>query len=108
VWQGGATLAVALALGAFFGSAAALSALLGGLVNIAGCAAYAIALGIGRPVTAGGTLVTMFRAEAGKIFVIVLALWIVLTSYKDVALPAFFATFVVTVLLFPVALLSRD
>jgi F0F1-type ATP synthase assembly protein I len=108
VWQGGATLVVALALGAFFGSPAAFSAILGGLVNIAGCAAYAIALRIGKPVTAGGTLVTMFRAEAGKIFVIVLALWIVLTTYKDVVLPAFFTTFVITVLLFPMALLSRD
>ena len=36
------------------------------------------------------------------------ALWLVLTTYKSVTLPAFFAAFLITVLLFRVALLVRD
>ena len=35
-------------------------------------------------------------------------LWLVLATYKDVVLPAFFAAFVITVLLFRVALFVRD
>jgi ATP synthase protein I len=108
VWQGIATLAVALVSGIFWGPAAALSAVLGGLVNVAAGAVYAIVLKIGNPLTPGGTILTLFRAEASKIMVIVLQLWIVLTMYKELSLPAFFATFVITVLLFRVALLARD
>jgi len=40
--------------------------------------------------------------------VIIGALWLVLTTYKSVTLPAFFAAFLITVLLFRVALLVRD
>ena len=35
-------------------------------------------------------------------------LWLVLTTYKDVVPVAFFATFVITVLLFRLALLDRN
>ena len=35
-------------------------------------------------------------------------LWLVLTNYKDVVPVAFFATFVITVLLFRMALLDRN
>jgi ATP synthase protein I len=50
----------------------------------------------------------MFRAEASKILVIVLQLWLVLATYRDVVPAAFLAAFVITVLLFGVALLVRD
>jgi ATP synthase protein I len=59
-------------------------------------------------VSAGGTVVAVFRAEAGKILAIVLQLWFVLTMYKGIVLAAFFAAFVVTVLLFRMALIARD
>jgi len=52
--------------------------------------------------------VAVFRAEAAKILVIVLQLWLVLAMYKDIVLAAFFAAFVVTVLLFRMALIARD
>jgi len=62
----------------------------------------------GRWATAGATIVALFRAEASKLVVIIGALWLVLTTYKSVTLPAFFAAFLITVLLFRVALLVRD
>jgi ATP synthase protein I len=53
-------------------------------------------------------MATVFRAEAGKILAILVQLWLLLTTYRDVVMAAFFAAFVVTVLLFRVALLARD
>ena len=107
-WQAVATMAIAAVGGAWAGVHGALSAVLGGVVNISACVVYALLLALARPVSAGGTVVAVFRAEAGKILVIVLQLWFVLTMYKDIVLAVFFAAFVVTVLLFRMALIARD
>ena len=107
-WQALATIAIAAIGGALAGVHGALSAVLGGIVNLSACVVYAVVIGWSRPATPGGTIVAMFRAEAIKIVVIVLQLWLVLAHYKDVVLPAFFAAFVITVLLFGAALLVRD
>jgi ATP synthase protein I len=107
-WQALATLAIAAVGGVWAGVHGALSAALGGVVNMSACVVYAFVLGLAKPVSAGGTVVAVFRAEASKILVIVLQLWFVLTMYRDVVLAAFFAAFVVTVLLFRMALLARD
>ena len=53
-------------------------------------------------------MAALFRAEASKILVIVGQLWLVLATYKEVVPVAFFATFVITVLLFRMALLDRN
>jgi len=50
----------------------------------------------------------MFRAEASKILVILGEFWLVLATYKEVVLAAFFLAFVVTVLLNRMALLDRN
>jgi ATP synthase protein I len=107
-WQALATLLIAAGSYALAGTNGALSAILGGVVNLAACVVYAFVLGLSKPATAGTTIVALFRAEASKLVVIIGALWLVLTTYKSVALPAFFAAFVITVLLFRVALLVRD
>jgi len=107
-WQALATLAIAAIGGMWAGVHGALSAVLGGVVNMSACVVFAVVVAISRPVSAGGTVATLFRAEAGKILVIVLQLWLVLTGYKDIVLAAFFAAFVVTVLLFRMALFVRD
>ena len=107
-WQAIATLAVAAIAGVWAGVHGALSAMLGGIVNLSACVVYALVVAVSRPASAGATVMTLFRAEASKILVIVLQLWFVLTSYKDIVLAAFFAAFVITVLLFRMALLARD
>jgi ATP synthase protein I len=106
-WQALATGAIALVAYAWAGGHGALSAVLGGLVNITAGVVYAVIVFVGRSRTASGTMATVFRAEAGKILVIILQLWLLLTTYEDVVMAAFFAAFVVTVLLFRVALLAR-
>ena len=107
-WQAVATAAIAVIGGAWAGVHGALSAVLGGVVNMSACVVFAVVVAMSRPATAGGTVATMFRAEAAKILVIVLQLWLVLTGYKDIVTAAFFAAFVVTVLLFRMALFVRD
>ena len=108
VWQAAATLIVAGIAGLWAGVHGALSAVLGGVVNMSAGVVYAFVLAIGPGKTAGATMVALFRAEGAKILVIVGQLWLVLAMYKEVVVPAFMTAFIVTVLLFRVALFVRD
>ena len=112
LWQAIATAAIAAAAGLWAGEAAAISAVLGGAVNLAAGVTYAALLGWGlgaKPVPdVGASLLAMFRAEAGKVLVIVGGLWATLTMYRDVVAAAFFAAFAVTVLVFSMAFFVRD
>jgi F0F1-type ATP synthase assembly protein I len=85
-----------------------LSAILGGVVNISAGVVFALLVRLGRSGTAAATVRTMIRAEAAKIAVIVLQLWLVLTSYRDIVHGAFIAAFVLTVLVAQAAILIRD
>lgn len=107
-WQLLATVAIAAIAGGWVGLHGALSALLGGLVNMTAGVVYAVVVGLRRSPTAGDTVRTMIRAEAAKITLIVLQLWLVLTTYRDVVPAALFAAFVVTVLVWTAAIVIRD
>jgi ATP synthase protein I len=111
-WQVIATLAVAAIAGAAAGWHGALSALLGGAINVVAGIVYAVLLGLGLGTTGipgvGTSLVAMFRAEAGKILLIVGGLWGVLSVYRDVVPIAFFSAFVLTVVVFSMAFFVRD
>jgi len=111
-WQLIATAAVAAVAGVWVGWQGALSAALGGLVNVSAGIAYALLLGLGLRVTRGAdvgtSLVAMFRAEAGKLLLIVAQLWLVLSIYKELVPAAFFSAFVMTVVIFSMAFFVRD
>ncbi len=107
-WQAIVTVASAAIAFAWGGGHAALSAVLGGIVNIAAVVVFAVVYTLSRPATPGGTVAALFRAEAIKILVIIGQIWLVLTTYKDVVPAAFLATFVITVLMFRLALLDRN
>lgn len=107
-WQVIATLAIVAIAGWWAGAHGALSALLGGLVNVTAGVVYAVIVGLGRARTSGDTVRTMIRAEAAKITLIVLQLWLVLTTYRDVVAAALIAAFVVTVLVWTAAIVMRD
>ncbi len=107
-WQVYVAVALTLAAGWWAGMPGAISALLGGLINILAGLVYAIMVSGNEIRTAGQTLRTLVRAETSKIALIVLQLWLVLTAYHDVVVTAFFAAFVISVLVFPMALLVRD
>lgn len=107
-WQAAATLAMTLAGAAFIGIHGAVSAAAGGLVSIiAGlAAAWIAARGSGN--SAGGILVGALRAEAVKIGLVVLLLWLVLANYADVIVVVVIGSFVVTMLIFAMAFFVRE
>ena len=112
LWQVIATALIAAVAGLSAGGEAAISAALGGAVNLAAGVAYAMLLGLGRaakPVPSAGTaLVSMFRAEAGKVLVIIGGLWLTLAVYREVVAAAYFTAFAVTVIVFSMAFFVRD
>ena len=111
-WQLLTTLMATVTAGALAGGHAAVSAALGGGISLVAGIAYALLLGISlgkaEVPTLGASLLGMFRAEAGKILIIVGGLWLTLTMYQEVVTVAFFATFVITVVVFSMAFFVRD
>lgn len=107
-WQVVATAVVAAIAGWLSGWQGAWSGILGGLVNVTAGIVFAALARLGRSHSAAGTVTAAVRAETGKIAAIVLQLWLVLTMYKDVVHGAFFAAFVLTVLVTQAAILIRD
>jgi len=107
-WQVIATAVIATGAGLWAGWHGAMSAVLGGLVNQIADLAYALLVSGGGIRTAGNTLRTLFRAEAVRILLIVFLLWWVLTAYREVLHPVLFVSFVVSVIVFRMAILVKE
>lgn len=107
-WQLLATAALAVAAGWLAGTHGALSAALGGLVSFAAGLGFAGVVTLSRVDTAGSVVFSALRAEAIKIILIVLLLWLVMATYENVVVLAFFGTFFVATVLFSAAALIRD
>ena len=107
-WQVIVTVIVALCTWPIAGVEGAISAVLGGLINVvAGFVYFAIA-SMGQVKTAGATVRKLVRAEAGKIIVIVVTLSVVLKTLAWVIFMPLFIAFAITALLPGVALLVPD
>ncbi|MBU1236358.1 MAG: ATP synthase subunit I [Gammaproteobacteria bacterium] len=99
VWQLIATVALALVAGAVAGRHGALSALLGGSIGLVGVLVFAL---FSRPWLGGApsnVIGVALRAEAAKILVIVVMLWLAFAVYHDMVVLAFLGAFMVSVLL---------
>jgi len=107
-WQLMATAALALIAGALAGGHGALSAALGGAVSILAGLASAVVASLGRAKSAEAALFSVLRAEAVKIGLIVILLWLVLATYSDVAVIVFLGSFAVTVVIFAMAFFVRE
>jgi len=107
-WQLIATAALALAGGILAGADGALSAALGGAVSL--CAGWVSGMVASkrRAQSAAEVLIGALTAEGVKIGLIVLLLWLVLATYRDVVMPAFIGTFVLTALFLAMAFFVRD
>ena len=102
------TLSIALVMGVLGGRHWAISAMLGGLTSLLGGVAYGVMLSrIGRGSVAQA-LLDMLRAESTKLLVIVLLLWLVFAGYEDVFGAGFIGTFIITTLIFALAVFVRD
>lgn len=107
-WQLLATAALAALAGYLSGPHGALSAALGGLVSFAAGLGFAGVASLSRSGTAGGVVLGALRAEAVKIALIVLLLWLVMATYSNVVVIAFFGTFIVATVLFSAAAFVRE
>ena len=107
-WQLIATAGLTLAAAIPWGMNGAISAALGGAINLMAGGVYGWRAAQGEARTAGDALRTIFRAEAIKVLLIFVGLWLALSSYKDIVHVAFFAGFVVTVAVFAAAIAVRD
>jgi ATP synthase protein I len=107
LWQLAATVAMAAVGGVLAGSAGALSGAAGGMISIgAGLAAAWVAA---RNVkSAEGVLIGALTAEAVKIGLAALLLWLVLANYADAVVGIVLASFIVTMLIFGMAFFVRD
>jgi ATP synthase protein I len=102
-WQGIATVVLAAIAWLASGGNGALSAALGGLVGIAAALGFAAVASLGGAGDAGTALLSVLRAEAVKIALIVVLLWLVLTNYKDVAIVWFIGSFLASALILSIA-----
>lgn len=107
-WQIAATAALAVGAAFIAGMHGALSALGGGLISITAGVAAALVASMGSKRSAGGVVMGALRAEAVKIGLAVLLLWLVLVNYGDAVVGALIASFVVTLLIFAMAFFVRD
>jgi ATP synthase protein I len=109
LWQLVATVVLAAIAGVFESSHGAISAALGGAVSLAaGLGFAAVIQGLGRSRSAGGALVTALQAEAVKLGLAIILLGVVLASYKDVVPSICVGSFIVTILIFTMAIFVRD
>jgi ATP synthase protein I len=107
-WQLIAAAVLTLAGGGLAGIDGAVSAALGGAVSICAGWVSAVVAARGKAQSAGEVLFGALRAEAVKIGLIVILLWLVLAAYEDVVAPALLGSFVVTVLIFTMAFFVRE
>ena len=107
-WQLVATAVLALVAALVAGTHGALSALAGGLISITAGVAGALVASLGSKKSAGGVVMGALRAEAVKIGLAVLLLWLVLVNYGEAVVGALIATFIVTLVIFAMAFFVRD
>ena len=107
-WQLIATAALTLAGGILAGVDGALSAALGGAVSACAGWVSAVVASRGKAQSAGEVLLGALVAEGVRIGLIVILLWLVMATYQSVVAPAFFGSFIVTVLIFGMAFFVRE
>jgi ATP synthase protein I len=107
-WQVIAVGVLTSAAALLWGSHGAISAALGGGINVVAGWVYGWRVAQADAQSVGDTLRTLFRAWAYKLVLIVGLMWMVLTQYREVVHAAFFLAFVITVGVFSAAVAVTD
>jgi F0F1-type ATP synthase assembly protein I len=108
MWQVAATALMAVVAGLVADMAAALSAAAGGGVSIIAGLTAALVASLSGAKSAGGVLAGALRAEAVKLGIALLLLWLVLANYPGTVVAVFLGAFVVTMLIFSMAFFVRE
>lgn len=106
-----ATAIAALVAAWFAGPNGAISALLGGVISITaglGFVALAASSAGKKGNTAGEVLFAALKAEAAKLFLAGMLLWLALALYQEVVVLGLLGSFIVTILIFSMALFAKD
>jgi ATP synthase protein I len=107
-WQLVATALLALVAAVLAGGDGAMSAAAGGSISIIAGLAAALVASRDRAKHAGGVVVGALTAEAVKVGLVVLLLWLVLANYPGAVVPVLVGSFVVTIVIFSMAFFVRD
>lgn len=107
-WQIVATIVLTVVAAVAAGLDGALSAALGGLISIGAGLVSATVAALGKAESAGGVLLGALRAEGIKIGLMVILLWLVLATYRDVVALALVGSFALTALIFTMAFVVRE
>ena len=106
-----ATIIIASIAAWFAGVHGAISALLGGLISVTSGLVFVFlaAKSAGeKGRSAGEVLFAALKAEAAKLFLAGLLLWLVLALYQEVVVVGLLGSFVVSILIFSFALFAGD
>jgi len=106
-----ATIIIASITAWFAGAHGAISALLGGLISITAGLVFVLlaAKSTGKKGrSAEAVLFDALKAEAAKLFLAGLLLWLVLAAYQEVVVVALLGSFVVSILILSMALFAGD
>ena len=102
------TAAVSLLSAWLAGIHGAISAAMGGLIGIIAGLAFAALAARSKSKSAGEALYAALRAEAVKLALMILLLWMALAMYRDVVAIGLIGTFIATVVIFTMAVWVRE
>ena len=86
----------------------AISSALGGSIGIIAGLAFAALAARSKPKSAGEALYAALRAEAVKVVLMIVLLWIALATYRNVVAIGLIGAFIATVLIFTMAVWIRE
>ena len=102
------TAAVSLLSAWLAGVHGAISAALGGSIGIIAGLVFVVMAARSKPQSAGEALYAALRAEAVKVVLMIVLLWIVLATYRNVVAIGLIGAFIATVLIFTMAVWVRE
>jgi len=85
-----------------------ISAAAGGLIGVVAGLAFVALVSGSKARSSGEVLLVAFRAEAAKLALIVVLLWLVLANYREVVVLGLIGSFSVSILIFAMASFVRD
>lgn len=107
-WQLAAAAVLTLVAGLLAGKHGAISAAAGAMVSIVAGLAAAYVASRGKAKSAGGVVVGALTAEAVKLGLAILLLWLVLANYGEAVIAALIGSFVAAMLIFAMAFFVRE
>lgn len=106
--QAGATAAAACLAGWISGIHGAISATIGGLISMVAGLGFALMVSGTKQRSALDVLRVAMRAESVKIILVVMLLWLVFTTYRQVVAAGLIGTFCLTIVIFSLALFVSE